>query len=71
MSITSTSLHTSGALVFQCAACKTILSDSREFVCTLTAPGPAAANYVAVKGAGGWAAGGEHSKISSTAEAPG
>ncbi|EFN54211.1 hypothetical protein CHLNCDRAFT_135693 [Chlorella variabilis] len=50
MSITSTSLHTSGALVFQCAACKTILSDSREFVCTLTAPGPAAANYVAVKG---------------------
>jgi hypothetical protein len=37
MSISSTELPTA-PLVFQCANCKQIVSDSREFVCTLTTP---------------------------------
>ncbi|KAI3435800.1 hypothetical protein D9Q98_001858 [Chlorella vulgaris] len=50
-SITSNSLPPGqDALVFQCYGCKTVLSDSHEFVCTLTAPGPDAAQFVAVRG---------------------
>lgn len=49
----------SPACVFQCGGCRAVLSDSQEFVCTLTAPD--GAKCVCLRGAarqqrGGWAA---------------
>ena len=41
------------ALVFQCASCRAILSDSHEFVCTLSAPD--GAKCVCLQGWGVWA----------------